>query len=245
MDYLNDIAKSLVSKETIISLLIVDLNYNVLMCNDKLNKTIGYTNIKKGDSFYMLLDFYGEKVKEGIKKSFDGELSEIEHKNIKDDRFFNTLIQPLRDKNNTIYGAYIISKDITKRINQLNFLEHNERELRLLYDNAPLGYQSLDENGRFLYVNDALAHMLEYSKEELIGKWFGNFLCPTGSITFNKNFSEFKKRGKTKVNIEMLTKSGNPITIRFDGKIAYKDDGSFKQTHCILKDVTEKEKMKK
>ena len=243
MDYLNDIAKTLVSEETIISLLVVDLNYNILMCNNKLNKTIGDINIEKGDSFYMFLDFYGEKIKEGLEKSFYGEISEIEHKNIKDDRFFNSIIQPLRDKNNAIYGAYITSKDITKRINQQNFLEQNERELRLLYDNAPLGYQSLDSDGRFLYVNNALSQMLEYSKEELIGKWFGDFLCSSGAITFNKNFSKFKKRGETKVNIEMLTKSGNPVTIMFDGKISYKDDGSFKQTHCILKDVTEKEKM--
>jgi len=243
MDYLNDIAKSLVSKETIISLLIVDLNYNVLMYNDKLNKTIGDMEVKKGDSFYILLDFYGEKVKEAIKKSFYGESNEVEHKSIRDDRFFNSIIQPLREKNNIIYGVYITSKDITKRIDHQDFLEHNERELRALYDNAPLGYQSLDKNGRFLYVNDALSNMLGYSKEELIGEWLGDFLCINEIATFKENFSKFKEKGETRTNFEMLTKSGNVITIMFDGKIAYKDDGSFKQTHCILKDVTEKEKM--
>lgn len=243
MNYLNDIAKSLVSKETIISLLIVDLNYNVLMYNEKLNKTIGDIEVKKGDSFYTLLDFYGEKVKEAIEKSFYGKFSEVEHKSIRDDRFFNSIIQPLRDKNNIIYGVYITSKDITKRINHHNSLEYNERELRSLYDNAPLGYQSLDENGRFLYVNDTLSNMLGYSKEELIGEWIGDFLCINELATLKEKFSKFKEKGVIKRNVKMLTKSGNVITIMFDGKIAYKDDGSFKQTHCILRDVTEKEKM--
>jgi len=110
-----------------------------------------------------------------------------------------------------------------------------------LYENAPLGYQSLDADGKFLYVNDALTKMLGYSKEEMIGKWFGDFLDSRGSSTFKENFPKFKAAGEIQVNIEMLTKSGNVITIMFNGKIGYKDDGSFKQTHCILKDVTSEE----
>lgn len=115
MDYLKDIAKTLVSKESIISLLIIDLNYNVLMFNDKLNKIIGNISIKKGDSFYKLIDFYGEEVNEAIKKSFSGEYSEVEHKGILNDRFFDSVIQPLRDENNNIYGVYIASRDIIKK----------------------------------------------------------------------------------------------------------------------------------
>lgn len=114
-----------------------------------------------------------------------------------------------------------------------------------LFENTPLGYQSLDENGMFLFVNAALTKMLGYSKEEMIGKWFGDFLVSSGKSTFKTNFPKFKQKGETRINIEMLTKSGEVITIMFDGKIAYKDDGTFKQTHCILKDITNEEKVLK
>lgn len=243
MNYLNDITRNLMSKETIISLLIVDLNYNILMYNNKLNKTIGNIKIHKGDSFYILLNFYGEKVNEAIKVAFSGISSEIIHKNTKDNRFFESIIHPLKDENNSTYGVYITSKEISERIDPQNSLEYREKELKALYDNAPLGYQSLDKNGNFIYVNNTLSEMLGYSKNELIGRWFGDFLDPEGSTMFKKKFSKFKEKGETKINIQMLTKNGKTITIMFDGKIAYKDDGSFKQTHCILKDITEKEKM--
>lgn len=242
MSYLEDISRALVSKESITTLLIIDKDFKIVLFNDSIHKVIGDTSIENGDSFYKLLDFYGEKINDAIKRSFNGISSEVEHKSTTDDSFFESIVRPLKDESSVIYGVYITSKDITKRIRHLTTLEHNEKELKALYDNAPLGYQSLDKNGRFLYVNDTLSNMLEYPKEELIGEWFGDFLSNQGSPMFKKNFPKFKGKGETRVNIEMQTKSGNEIKVMFDGKIAYKDDGSFKQTHCILKDITEEVK---
>lgn len=242
MNYMNDIFRVFDSNQSITSLLLIDKNYNILKFNKRLQNLAGDIEVNIGNSFYTLLDVYGEKVKAGIENSFKGMSVEIEHKSLKDERYFDSIIRPLINENNEIYGSYIVSKDITERVNHLMSLEHNEKELRALYENAPLGYQSLDKNGYFLYVNDALSDMLGYTKEELLGEWFGDFLYTDGSKTFKQNFPKFKQAGETKVNIEMLTKSGEVITIMFDGKIAYKDDGTFKQTHCILKDVTEEYK---
>jgi PAS domain-containing protein len=57
-------------------------------------------------------------------------------------------------------------------------LRESEERFRLLYEHAPLGYQSLDENGYFLEVNQAWLDTLRYSRSELIDKWFGDFLTP-------------------------------------------------------------------
>jgi two-component system, cell cycle sensor histidine kinase and response regulator CckA len=67
-------------------------------------------------------------------------------------------------------------------------LRDSEERFRLLYENAPLGYQSLDENGYFLEVNQAWLDMLGYSREEVIGNWFGDFLAPEYEERFNVNF---------------------------------------------------------
>ena len=40
----------------------------------------------------------------------------------------------------------------------------------------------------------------------------------------------------------MLSKDGQRLTIAFEGKVGYANDGKFKQTHCKLKDITEKRK---
>ena len=40
----------------------------------------------------------------------------------------------------------------------------------------------------------------------------------------------------------MLRKDGPKLTIVFDGKIGYDEHGKFKQTHCILQNITERKK---
>jgi len=119
-------------------------------------------------------------------------------------------------------------------------LKESEERFRLLYEHAPVGYQSLDEDGLFLEVNQAWVDLLGYSRDEVIGKWFGHFVAPDWEEHFESNFPCFKSAGEIHgVQFEMVRKDGAPITVEFDGRIGYDRAGNFKQTHCILRDVTE------
>ena len=74
-------------------------------------------------------------------------------------------------------------------------LRESEERFRLLYERTPLGYQSLDENGLFLEVNQAWLDTLGYSREEVLGKPFGDFLHPDWEDHFKENFPRFKAVG--------------------------------------------------
>jgi len=117
-------------------------------------------------------------------------------------------------------------------------MKKEENIFKELYENAPLGYQSLNEDGFLIHVNDAEAEIFGYKKEEMIGKYFGDLLIEEEKKQFYKNFPLFKKLGKTQIIFNMLKKDGDVIKVSFDGRIAYNDDGTFKKTHCILKDIT-------
>ncbi len=118
-------------------------------------------------------------------------------------------------------------------------LEESEDRFKKLYERAPLGYQSLDEIGYFKEVNEAWLNTFGYKKDEVIGKWFGDFLPDEYKDIFRRNFSEFKGRGSISgVEFEMLRKDGSAIIVSFDGKIGKDLDGNFLQTHCILQDIT-------
>ena len=119
-------------------------------------------------------------------------------------------------------------------------LRESEERFRLLYENAPLGYQSLDENGCFLEVNQAWLDTLGYQREEVIGRWFGDFLAPGCQDHFKISFPKFKAVGEIHwVEFEMLRKDGSQISVAFDGQIGRDEQGRFKQTHCILHDISE------
>ncbi len=112
--------------------------------------------------------------------------------------------------------------------------------LRNLYERAPLGYQSLDENGCFLFVNQAWVEGLGYSKEEVIGRNFSDFLHPDWRDHFKENFPRFKAIGEILgVEFEMVKKDGSSLLVSFHGKIGKNSQGNFQQTHCIFQDITE------
>ncbi|MEA5018695.1 MAG: EAL domain-containing protein [Erysipelotrichaceae bacterium] len=117
-------------------------------------------------------------------------------------------------------------------------LKESEERFKLLFEKAPLGYQSLDVDGNFLDVNQQWCELLGYKKEEVIGKWFGDFLSPENKEAFIQRFPIFKAQGNIHAEFEVLHKNGNPLFLSFEGKIGFDENGSFKQTHCILKDVT-------
>jgi len=120
-------------------------------------------------------------------------------------------------------------------------LKESEERFRSLFENAPLGYQSLDANGDFMEVNETWCSLLGYTKEEVLSRNFSEFIHPDFREVFKENFPKFKSMGYILgVEFEMVKKDGSEIVVSFDGKIGHKDDGSFKQTHCVLKDITER-----
>jgi len=121
-------------------------------------------------------------------------------------------------------------------------LLESESRFYELFQRAPLGYQSLDANGTFLEVNQAWLETLGYHQEEVIGKWFGDFLAPEYVQPFRERFPIFLAQGRIHSEFYMLHKDGQRKYIAFDGRVGHHEDGSFKQTHCILKDETERKK---
>ncbi len=122
-------------------------------------------------------------------------------------------------------------------------LQESENLFKMLYQKIPLGYQSLDENGHFIVVNQTWLDTLGYTREEVIGKSFANFLHPDWQDHFKKNFPRFKAIGEILgVEFEMVKKNGDLILVSFAGRISWDEKGNFQQTHCIFHDITEAKK---
>lgn len=132
-----------------------------------------------------------------------------------------------------------ISYEIAIQKLKESLLRQSEERFVHLYERAPLGYQSLDENGNFIEINQAWTETLGYSMEEVVGKWFGDFIDQNEVDAFTERFEKFKQNGKIHTEVLMAHKNGSSRLIAFEGKIGYRDDGSVEKTHCILRDITE------
>ena len=111
--------------------------------------------------------------------------------------------------------------------------------ISLLYQEIPLAYQALNEQGIFIDVNKAWLKMMQYTREEIIGRHFSDFLTLKYAQVFQAkwcnlitvgNFAGFEQ--------EILRKDGSILITSLDGQNTYAANGSYIQTHCVLYDIT-------
>jgi PAS domain S-box-containing protein len=118
-------------------------------------------------------------------------------------------------------------------------LHQSAARFKQLYERVPLAYQSLDENGRLSEVNRAWLDTFGYSRHEVIGKSFGDFLHPDWVAHFKEYFSRFKALGEILgAEFQLAKKDGSFITVSLNGRIGNDENGHFQQTNCILHDIT-------
>lgn len=140
----------------------------------------------------------------------------------------------------------VLVGEIAERKRAEKTLRESEERFRGLFENAPLGYQSLDEKGNVIELNETWCKLLGYTKEEVLGRNFSEFIRPDFKEVFKENFAKFKNKGYILgVEFEMIKKDGSRIRVAINGRIGHHEDGSFKQTHCVLTDITERKRMEK
>jgi PAS domain S-box-containing protein len=121
-----------------------------------------------------------------------------------------------------------------------------ESHFRRLYEEAPLPYQSLNAEGRLLEVNRAWEKAFGYTREEVLGRFIGDFHVPGSEDKLRQGLEEFKSHGLiTGFEVEFLCQDGTHKLMSVSGRIARDNQGRFLRTHCILNDITARKEIEK
>ncbi|MEM2546993.1 MAG: PAS domain S-box protein, partial [Candidatus Bathyarchaeia archaeon] len=100
-------------------------------------------------------------------------------------RFFETIKVPIFDIDGKVAGLIGVSRDITERKNIEEKLREREELFRSVVENSHDGIAIIDENFRISYVNDVLAEILGYLKDEIVGQDFRKFLTEESKALFS------------------------------------------------------------
>ncbi len=117
-------------------------------------------------------------------------------------------------------------------------------ELSDLYNNAPCGYHSLDENGWYVRVNDTELRWLGYTRDELVGRMkVTDLYTPTSVEIFNINYPILKERGwVSDLEIELVRKDGSILPVLLNATAVKDGQGRFLMTRTTIVDLTDRKR---
>ena len=170
-----------------------------------------------------------------------GELTNIEHiiRN-KHNKICHLLVNI---KHVSIQSGTILysCRDITNRKQAEEALQESEELYRQVVERSNDGIAILQE-GLVVFVNQRMAHMLEYRPEEITGRGFLDFVHPSYALKVREHH-EARMRGEeppSRYETAMLDRHGNVIHVEANaGLIQYK---GFPANLVYMRDITEAKK---
>jgi len=188
-----------------------------------------------------------------------GEKTEIEYRILRPDGSIHWIWDrsfPIFDSDGKLSSNAGLATDITdikESQSELEFLnrtlerrvQERTAEVLDLYDKAPCGYHSLDENGVFVNVNQTELEWLGYTRDELIGiKPFYDLLTPESRQLFVESFPRFKEQGWIRdLEFDVIRKDGGILPVVLNATASYDAAGNFLHSRSTMFDITERRKV--
>ena len=227
---LND--KALVEEVNLTGALLLGIVRRKLL-HTRFRKFIVQKDLEKWDRYFMSVLKTGEKV------CFD---LEILHSN---GSVFPARLDCIRIPGNESGPAVrIVISDITRQKEAEAAIRESEERFWRLFSEIPLPYQSLDEEGRLLEVSPRWLETLGYSRAEVTGRMFWDFLAPEEQARAREIFQTFRKSGAVNnVELRMQKKDKSELLVLYTGRVVSNPNGSFRQTYDTLVDITERKRV--
>ncbi len=143
---------------------------------------------------------------------------------------------PLRDAQGNVVGSMGVCVDITQRKQMEEALQDSERRFRTLAEASFEGI-GLARQGLIQDLNDQLAQMLGYSREELLGTRTADYVAPEHRALV----SEFIRSGRREVYEHLaLRKDGTTFPVEIRARSTYMGDQDVRVT--AIRDITERKR---
>ena len=135
-----------------------------------------------------------------------------------------------------VYGS---ARDITERKRLLASIEQQSAQIRDLYDQAPCGYHSVDENGCIIHINATLLEWLGRPAEQVLGRPATDFMDEASRAKLQDSFPRLKSDGwLDNVEVRILPSEGPPRLLRGNAVAIYDDEGNFLMSRTVSLDIT-------
>jgi len=170
----------------------------------------------------------------------DGEAYDIENQIITADgnrRWIRSIGAPVRD-DGEIVALRGAAQDITTRKEREREFERAETIIQALDEVV----YTIDADGNFQFVNDALTQIIGYEPDELIGEHVSTVMAAEDIETAQDRIRELLSKNEPSQTFEMVleTVDGELIDVENHMALLPMDDGEFTGTAGVIRDITER-----
>jgi PAS domain S-box-containing protein len=110
-------------------------------------------------------------------------------------RWTKAVAYPIKDEAGRVREVVLMHEDITARVAAEEALRESEARYRALFETSLDGIMLLNEDGRFVDVNESLCRILKTPRERLVGTQFSAYLRPEAEEDARRAFAALSEAG--------------------------------------------------
>jgi two-component system, cell cycle sensor histidine kinase and response regulator CckA len=185
-----------------------------------------------------------EGAREHVDRAFAGEQVEFEdHLSYSDrERDVHVNCVPDRGPDGVVRGAVVLVQDVTERKRAERALRDSEERFRRMVEIAAQGIWIVDTAGNTSFVNDRMAAILGYSKEEMLGLPGCDFLDSDERTRARRHFEVCKNSRPGPQEYRFRHKDGSTVWLDVTATPMLDDNGACTGVLIMCTDVTERKK---
>jgi len=148
----------------------------------------------------------------------------------------------VRDEQGEIRYYEGTAQDISERKRAEEAVRESEERYRELFENAKDALYVHDLGGRYTSFNRAAEQLSGFTRDEILGKHFSNFVAPGSLKDVRENFcKKLDEEGETIYEIDLITKDRRRVPVEVSSRLIY-ENGKPIGIQGVARDITDRKR---